>query len=138
MKKHVQYGYGMLKDIKFLKEAAKIVYHHHEKWDGTGYPNNLKGEDIAIGARIFAVADTYDAMTSDRPYRKALLYEDARQEIIRCSGTQFDPNVVDVFLKIPKENLFKIRDIVDACIKSGQKPSVTMPFLNIPEIFSRL
>jgi len=77
---------------------ALAVLHHHERWDGTGYPDGLKGEDIPLLARIIAVADAYDAMTTDRPYRKALSKEDAVKEIIRCSGTQFDPGVTEVFV----------------------------------------
>lgn len=129
MKKHVQYGYDMINDIKFLRTAAKIVFHHQEKWDGTGYPNGLKGTEIVIGARIFAVADTYDAMTSDRPYRKALTYEHAREEIIRCSGTQFDPDVVNTFLKIPKENCLKIKNTIDSYVMNGKRIPLSISFV---------
>jgi len=108
MRKHVIYGYNMIKDIPFLREPALIVLHHQEQYDGNGYPQGLKGEEIVIGARIFAVADTYDAMTSDRPYRKALNYEEARDEIVRCSGTQFDPQVVRAFLRVPKARFLEI------------------------------
>ncbi|SFH33745.1 HD domain-containing protein [Desulfotomaculum arcticum] len=76
---------------------ALAVLHHHERWDGTGYPDGLAGDDIPLIARIIAVADAFDAMTTDRPYRKALSKEDAVKEIISCSGTQFDPNVAEVF-----------------------------------------
>ncbi|HJV34334.1 HD-GYP domain-containing protein, partial [Geomonas sp.] len=84
-------------------EAAQLVLSHHECYDGSGYPHGLRGEEIPISARIFALVDTLDAMTSDRPYRKALTYEDVRAEVIQCSGGQFDPSLVDVFLTIPKE-----------------------------------
>ena len=83
--------------------AAEIVFCHQEHYDGNGYPNGLSGREIPIGARIFAVADALDAITSDRPYRKARGFAEAREEILRCSGTQFDPAVVEVFLKIPDE-----------------------------------
>ncbi len=78
-----------------------IVYHHHERWDGNGYPEGLRGEHIPVGARIFAVADALDAMTFDRPYSRAVSFEAAREEICRCAGTHFDPAVVSTFLSIP-------------------------------------
>lgn len=98
MKRHPRVGYEMLKDIPFLSGAAAIVRAHHERFDGKGYPRGLAGDEIPLGARIFAAADAFDAMTSDRPYRKALPPEMARGEIIRHSGTQFDPQVVQAFL----------------------------------------
>jgi putative nucleotidyltransferase with HDIG domain len=103
MREHCTRGFNILCKIPFLKEAAEIVFSHQEHYDGTGYPNQLRGGEIPIGARIFAVADTLDAITSDRPYRKATSFDAAREEILRCSGTQFDPSVVEVFLKIPNE-----------------------------------
>jgi putative nucleotidyltransferase with HDIG domain len=103
MREHCARGYHMLRKIPFLAGAAEIVYCHQEYYDGNGYPNGLRGREIPIGARIFAVADTLDAITSDRPYRKARGFDSAREEILRCSGTQFDPGVVEVFLKIPNE-----------------------------------
>jgi HD-GYP domain-containing protein (c-di-GMP phosphodiesterase class II) len=99
MRKHPAIGYEMLKDVKFLSTAAEIVYAHHERYDGKGYPAGLKGEDVPLGARIFAVADAFDAMTSNRPYRRALSVDKAREEITNNSGTQFDPNVVEAFLR---------------------------------------
>jgi HD-GYP domain-containing protein (c-di-GMP phosphodiesterase class II) len=89
-----------LKGIAFLADAAEIVLAHHERYDGAGYPQGLSGEKIPLGARIFAVADTLDAMTSDRPYRRALSFDAAREEIIRESGKQFDPGVVSAFLAV--------------------------------------
>jgi putative nucleotidyltransferase with HDIG domain len=109
MRKHVEYGYRMLKQIPFLSDAALIVLHHHERYDGEGYPHSLMGEDITIGARIFAIADTYDAMTTDRPYRKALTDHDAREEIARGKGTQFAPAIVDAFFDIPAEQWLRIK-----------------------------
>ena len=103
MREHCTRGYHMLRKIPFLAGAAEIVFCHQEYYDGNGYPNGLRGREIPIGARIFAVADTLDAITSDRPYRKARGFDAAREEILRCSGTQFDPAVVEVFLKIPNE-----------------------------------
>jgi putative nucleotidyltransferase with HDIG domain len=103
MRRHCDIGYAVLERIPFLKEAAEIVLAHQEFYDGTGYPRGLKGEQIPLGARIFAVADTLDAMISDRPYRKALPISAARDEIRRFSGTQFDPQVVKVFLAQPEQ-----------------------------------
>lgn len=103
MRRHCDIGYTVLNRIPFLKDAAEIVLSHQEFYDGTGYPRGLKGEEIPLGARIFAVADTFDAMTSDRPYRKALPVSAARAEIEKFSGTQFDPMVVKAFLSRPNE-----------------------------------
>jgi len=103
MRDHCTRGYHILRKIPFLSEAAAIVYTHQEHYDGNGYPSRLKGNEIPIGARIFAIADALDAITSDRPYRKARSFDAAREEILRCSGTQFDPSVVEVFLKVPNE-----------------------------------
>ena len=103
VRRHCANGYDMLRKIPFLHEAAEIVYTHQEHYDGGGYPSGLRGSEIPIGARIFAVADALDAITSERPYRKARSFEKARKEIQRCSGTQFDPAVVEVFLKVPIE-----------------------------------
>jgi len=101
MRRHCQIGYSVLERIPFLKEAAEIVLSHQEFFDGGGYPRGLKGEEIPLGARIFAVADTLDAMISDRPYRKAQPISAVRAEVQKFSGRQFDPRVVEVFLSIP-------------------------------------
>lgn len=103
MQSHAQIGYGLVNRIPFLADAAEIVLTHHERWDGSGYPRGLKGTEIPLGARIFAVADTVDAMTSDRPYRAALPFVKARNEIERLAGIQFDSQVVNVFLHVPNE-----------------------------------
>lgn len=103
MREHCTRGYHMLRKIPFLAGAAEIVFCHQEHFDGSGYPSGIRGHEIPVGARIFAVADTLDAITSDRPYRKARSFDAAREEILRCSATQFDPSVVEVFLKIPNE-----------------------------------
>ena len=102
MRRHCEIGFSVLERIPFLKEAAEIVLSHQECFDGSGYPRGLKSEQIPLGARIFAVADTLDAMISDRPYRKALPISAAREEIERFSGRQFDPQVVKVFLAQPE------------------------------------
>ncbi len=109
MKRHPELGWALLQRVDYLRPASSIVLQHQEKWDGTGYPAALKGEDIVVGARIFHVVDTLDAITSDRPYRKARPFDDARAEIVRCTGTQFDPNIVDAFLAVPPEEWERIR-----------------------------
>lgn len=106
IKKHPLIGYEMLKDIEYLRDAAKIVLYHQEKYDGSGYPFGLKGEEIPLSARICAVADALEAMIADRPYRRGRTLEEAIAEIVTNSGTQFDPAVVEVLLKIYKEKLF--------------------------------
>jgi putative nucleotidyltransferase with HDIG domain len=110
MRRHCDIGYAVLERIPFLKEAAEIVLSHQECYDGSGYPRGLKGEQIPIGARIFAVADTLDAMISDRPYRKALPISAAREEIQRFSGKQFDPRVVEVFMAQPEKLWRELHD----------------------------
>lgn len=104
MRKHPIYGEQMLADKEFLADAAKLVLAHHERHDGSGYPNRLKGEDIPIEARIIAVVDSYDAMTSDRPYRLALPQGEACWELRRNAGTQFDPRVVEAFLTVLEQS----------------------------------
>ena len=109
MRRHCQIGYDMLIRIPFLRDAAEIVLAHQEFFNGTGYPRGLKEEQIPLGARIFTVADSLDAMISDRPYRKALPMAHAREEIRRCAGTQFDPKVVEVFMSIPDQHWIELR-----------------------------
>jgi putative nucleotidyltransferase with HDIG domain len=114
MREHCYHGYKMLQKIPFLKDAADIVYSHQERFDGTGYPRGLKGEEIPLGARMFSVADTLDAIMSDRPYRKAQTLDAARKEILAWSGRQFDPEVVKVFLAIPEHIWHELRREIDA------------------------
>jgi len=103
IKDHPLLGYKLIEGFTFLKKAAQVVLYHHEHYNGQGYPYGLAGEDIPLEARIFSLADTVDAITSDRPYRKGRSFEQARREIERHNGSQFDPNLVDVFLSIPEE-----------------------------------
>ncbi len=99
MRTHAEIGRNILSSSSYMKDISELVYSHQERYDGTGYPRGLKGDAICLGARIFAVIDAYDAMRSDRPYRKAVSLEMARDEIVRCNGTHFDPAVVDAFLR---------------------------------------
>ena len=110
MKEHPAIGSRVLLGFPELAEEAQVVYSHHESYDGAGYPQGLSGEQIPFGARIFSIVDTFDAMTSDRPYRAAQSVDAARTEIERVSGTQFDPKLVTVFLGIPAEKLQALRD----------------------------
>lgn len=113
MKKHPELGFRMLQNISYLRPAAEIVYQHQEKWNGLGYPRGLKGEQIVIGARLFCIADTMDAICSDRPYRKGSPLEVAITEIGRLAGTQFDPKAVEVFLSIPSSEWVRIRQEIE-------------------------
>jgi len=103
MRKHPQFAYDMLASIEYLRPALVIPYNHHEKWDGTGYPRGLTGEEIPMSARLFAVADVWDALTSDRPYRPAWSQEQALAYIREQSGKHFDPKVVELFFKVIQE-----------------------------------
>ena len=110
MRTHCEIGYNMLIRIPFLRDAAEIVLAHQEFYDGSGYPRGLRSDQIPLGARIFTIADSLDAMISDRPYRRALPMPHARGEIKRCSGSQFDPEVVKVFLSIPEHHWIELRE----------------------------
>lgn len=112
MKKHPVIGYNMCSEIEMLKKSAQIVLHHHESWNGKGYPSGLSAQEIPLGARIFAIADTLDAMTSDRPYRKGLPFLAAREEIYKYRGIQFDPEMVDIFLSVSDERWQYILSLV--------------------------
>ena len=99
MKRHPDLAMSMLSSIAFLRPALDIPYCHHEKWDGRGYPRGLSGKEIPIAARIFAVADVFDALTTNRPYRRAWSEKDALDHIRRESGSHFDPEIVGEFIK---------------------------------------
>src|SRR5438094_5936744 len=116
MREHCYHGYQILSRIPFLAEAAEIVYSHQERYDGTGYPRGLKGDQIPLGARMFSVADTLDAITSNRPYRAAQTVEAAREEIERWAGRQFDPEIVRTFMSMDKNIWSDLRKEIDAQI----------------------
>jgi putative nucleotidyltransferase with HDIG domain len=109
IKDHPLLGYKLIEEFSFLERAAQVVLFHHEHFTGMGYPYGLAGEQIPLEARIFSIADTVDAITSDRPYRKGRSFEEARREVERFSGSQFDPQLVEVFLSIPQERWQKAK-----------------------------
>lgn len=129
MREHCFQGYQMLKKIPFLSEASEIVYSHQERFDGTGYPRGLSGQDIPTGSRIFSIADTLDAITSDRPYRAAQSIQVAREEIERFSGRQFDPEVVRVFLEMPDTIWEDLRKEINSQINHFTYPIKASPVL---------
>jgi len=129
MQGHVQIGFDLIKNIDFLSEAAEIVLMHHERYDGGGYPRGLRGSEILLSARIFAIADTLDAITSDRPYRRASTFEEAREIIRKCSDSQFDPHVAQIFLSIPAETwpaIAKDRDQFSALSSEMRRNEATV------------
>ncbi len=129
MKQHCERGYEMVRKIPFLREAAEIVYSHQERFDGAGYPRGLRGEEIPLGARIFAIADSLDAMTSDRPYRKGTTFATATEEILRCAGKQFDPHIVEVFLAMPNETWSALRTDVGRLSSPTRSATLQAPLV---------
>ncbi len=109
MRRHPLIGEEIVRGIDFLAGARQVVRSHHERWDGAGYPDRLAGEEIPLAARVFAVADTFDALTSDRPYRAASSFREARRVIAGAAGTQFDPAVAEAFDDIPDRRFDEIR-----------------------------
>src|SRR5436853_5606455 len=114
MREHCYRGYQLLKRVSFPGDACEIVYSHQEHYNGSGYPRGLKGREIPLGARIFSIADTLDAITSDRPYRAAQTFPAARQEIYRCTGSQFDPEVVDFYRGMPDSIFEDLKKEIDS------------------------
>ena len=139
MRKHPQHGQQILRGIAFLEGAARVVAQHHEKWDGSGYPLGLSGEDIDVCARIFSVADAFDAITSNRVYRKGKPYKDAALELDEWAGKQFDPKVVEAFHRVPpqdweelhnqslmkKEDELEVRRMVEMVLESQMEAAVS-------------
>jgi response regulator RpfG family c-di-GMP phosphodiesterase len=122
MKLHPALGYRLLEGIDYLAAARVIVLQHQERWDGLGYPAGLLGEQITIGARVFAVADTLDAITSDRPYRQARGFDVARAEILRCSATQFDSRIVAAYAGVPDEDWAALGAPLLRCERACERP----------------
>jgi HD-GYP domain-containing protein (c-di-GMP phosphodiesterase class II) len=105
MKKHPEYGWAVLRQIPTFEQASLLTLHHHEGYDGKGYPGGLKGSEIPVGSRIVSVIDAFDAMVSSRPYRKGLPFEEAAQRLAQAAGTQFDPDVVRIFLPLAEAEM---------------------------------
>ena len=134
MRRHPLLGQQILTGIEFLAEAARIVAEHHECWDGSGYPLGLRGEEIDLGARIFAVADAFDALTSDRLYRAGRSHEIAVAELLQRSGTQFDPRVINAFLRVPLAEWTTLREKIPPCARSLPRPQAQIAELfNVPQ-----
>ena len=129
MREHPLHGQQILRDIEFLRGAARVVAQHHERWDGSGYPLGLRGEEIDLNARIFAVADAFDAMISDRVYRRGRTYETAAEELDRWAGRQFDPRVVEAFHRVPREDWDELRRL--SIIKSQDRMLTRPPILSL-------
>lgn len=124
MRKYPTMGYRMLKDAGFLSQTARIVLHHHERFDGKGYPSGMRGKSIPLGARLFAVIDAFDAITTDRPYKKGLGYDEAVEDLRRNAGLQFDPDVVKAFLAIPESVWDDIRNRSKSLSRVDSGPSL--------------
>jgi HD-GYP domain-containing protein (c-di-GMP phosphodiesterase class II) len=108
MKKHPEYGWAVLRQVPGMERASLIILHHHENYDGTGYPGGLKGEEIPIGSRIVSVIDAFDAMVSTRPYRQGMAFEEAERRLLAASGTQFDARVVKSFLTLARSEMSSV------------------------------
>jgi HD-GYP domain-containing protein (c-di-GMP phosphodiesterase class II) len=140
MREHPRLGWALLQRIEFLRDASVIVLQHQERYDGRGYPSGLQGDQIVLGARLFAVADTYDAITSDRPYRKAQSHDAAIVEMQRVAGTQLDPQGVQAFCSLPEAEWQRIRHEVEKISLLEQEWGWTPPkrvFEQIRELAAR-
>jgi HD-GYP domain-containing protein (c-di-GMP phosphodiesterase class II) len=108
MKKHPEYGWAVLRQVPGMERASLMILHHHENYDGTGYPGGLKGEEIPIGSRIVSVIDAFDAMVSTRPYRQGMPFEEAERRLLAASNTQFDARVVNSFLPLARAEMSSV------------------------------
>jgi putative nucleotidyltransferase with HDIG domain len=108
MKKHPEFGWAVLRQVPGMERASLMILHHHESYDGTGYPGGLKGEEIPMGSRIVSVIDAFDAMVSTRPYRQGMPFEEAERRLLQASGTQFDPRVVNSFLPLARAEMSSV------------------------------
>ena len=134
MKQHPTWGFDMLAEVSFLQPAAlDIIYSHHERWDGTGYPRRITGVEIPLAARIFAVVDTYDAITSDRPYRRARGHQVALTELRRVAGQQLDPQIVEAFAALPEVELRRLRELCKRVHPGLSLPADLLDSLAEPE-----
>ena len=134
MRQHPLHGQQILRGIEFLKDAARVVGQHHEKWDGSGYPLGLRGEAIDMNARIFAVADAFDALTSDRVYRAKTSYEEAAAELDRCSGQHFDPHVVAAFHHVSPQEWEELRQPPAHQEQAERRPFVLSDPVSSPSV----
>lgn len=134
MRQHPLHGQQILREIEFLEGAARVVAQHHEKWDGSGYPLGLRGEEIDLNARIFAVADAFDAMISDRVYRRGRSYEAAAEELDEWSGRQFDPQIVEAFHRVPRTDWEELRR--QSVMKSSERAVTRPPVMSLVEVDS--
>jgi response regulator RpfG family c-di-GMP phosphodiesterase len=134
MREHPLHGQKILRGIEFLEGAARVVAQHHERWDGSGYPLGLRGESVDLNARIFAVADAFDAITSDRVYRSGRPYESAAAELDRCAGVQFDPRVVAAFRAVPRDEWERMRLCPSPA--PGDEPTLTRAAVASPAVES--
>ncbi len=132
MRSHAEIGWRILRGIEYLSSAAEMVYAHQERWDGNGYPRGLKEDQIPLGARLFAIVDAFDAIVSDRPYRKGRPVDWAREEIRRCSGTQFDPKAVEAFLSIPDEQWLEAKRELEESERKRASPRIGDDLLSSP------
>jgi putative nucleotidyltransferase with HDIG domain len=130
MREHPAHGQAILREIEFLEGASRVVAQHHERWDGAGYPLGLRGEEIDLNARIFAVADAFDAMISDRVYRRGRSYEAAAEELDAWAGRQFDPQIVEAFHRVPREDWEELRRL--SVEKKQERASAQHPIINAP------
>jgi response regulator RpfG family c-di-GMP phosphodiesterase len=131
MREHPLHGQGILREIAFLEGAAQVVAQHHERWDGSGYPLGLRGCEIDLNARIFAVADAFDAMISDRVYRRGRSYEAAAEELDAWAGRQFDPQIVEAFHRVPREDWEEMRRL--STVKKQERVSMRQHVINVQE-----